>query len=60
VILVLWRHIALEAAMTGRQTDDQGNLFYDSRLDEAVPDDHPVRTVAPVGGLFFIQKGTRE
>ena len=37
MIPVLWRHFALEAAMMGRQTDDQGHLFYDFRLDEAVP-----------------------
>ena len=32
----------------GRQTDDQGHLFYDFRLDEAVPDDHSVRKIAAV------------
>jgi hypothetical protein len=26
----------LEAAMMGRQTDDQGHLFYDFRLDEGL------------------------
>ena len=54
VIPVLWRHFALEAAMMGRQTDDQGHLFYDFRLDEAVPDDHPVRKIAAVLDLSWV------
>jgi transposase len=36
VIPVLSRHFALERAMMGRQTDDQGHLFYDFRF-ELVP-----------------------
>jgi transposase len=44
----------LEAAMMGRQTDDQGHLFYDFRLDEAVPDDHPVREIAAVLDLSWV------
>jgi hypothetical protein len=28
--------------MMGRQNNDQGHLFYEFRLDEAVPDDHLV------------------
>jgi transposase len=54
VIPVFWRHFALEAAMMGRQTDDQGHLFYDFRLDEAVPDDHPVRKIAAVLDLSWV------
>jgi transposase len=54
MILVLWRHFALEAAMMGRQTDDQGHLFYDFRLDEAVPDDHPVRKITAVLDLSWV------
>jgi len=40
--------------MMGRQTDDQGHLFYDFRLDEAVPDDHPVREIAAVLDLSWV------
>src|SRR6202140_5369116 len=40
--------------MMGRQTDDQGHLFYDFRLDEAVPDDHPVRKIATVLNLSWV------
>ena len=40
--------------MMGRQTDDQGHLFYDFRLDEAVPDDHPVRKIATVLDLSWV------
>ena len=40
--------------MMGRQTDDQGHLFYDFRLDEAVPDDHPVRKIAAVVDLSWV------
>jgi len=31
--------------MMGRQNNDQGPLFYECRLDEAVPDDHLVRKI---------------
>jgi transposase len=44
----------LEAAMMGRQTDDQGHLFYDFCLAEAVPDDHPVRKIAAVVDLSWV------
>jgi hypothetical protein len=54
VIPVLWRHIALETAMMGRQTDAQGHLFYDFRLDAAVPDDHPVRRIDAVLDLSWV------
>ena len=40
--------------MMGRQTDDQGHLFYDFRLDEAVPDDDPVRRIAAVLDLSWV------
>src|SRR6202166_5478554 len=40
--------------MMGSQTDDQGHLFYDFRLDEAVPDDHPVRKIAAVLDLSWV------
>ena len=32
--------------MMGRLNHDQEQLFYSFRLDEAVPDDHPVREIA--------------
>jgi transposase len=31
--------------MMGRRNQDQGQLFYEFRLDEAVPDDHLVRRI---------------
>jgi hypothetical protein len=31
--------------MMGRQNNDQVPLFYEFRLDEAVPDDHLVRKI---------------
>jgi transposase len=34
--------------MMGRLKHDQGQFFYSFRLDEAVPDDHPVRELAAV------------
>ena len=40
--------------MMGRQNDDQGHFFYDFRLDEAVPDDHPVRKIAAVLDLSWV------
>ena len=34
--------------MMGRLNHDQDEFFYSFRLDEAVPDDHPVRAIAAV------------
>jgi hypothetical protein len=34
--------------MVGRQNNDQGPLFYEFCLDEAVPDDHLVRKIDAV------------
>ena len=34
--------------MMGRRNRDQEQFFYSFRLDEAVPDDHPVREIAAV------------
>jgi hypothetical protein len=31
----------------GRRDQGQGQLFYEFRLDEAVPDDHLVRDLSP-------------
>ncbi len=38
----------------GRLNHDQGEFFYSFRLDEAVPDDHPVRQIAGVLDLSWV------
>ena len=40
--------------MMGRQNHDQGPLFYEFRLDEAVPDDHLVRKIDGVLDLSWV------
>jgi transposase len=40
--------------MMGRLNHDQGQFFYSFRLDEAVPDDHPVRELAAVLDLSWV------
>jgi transposase len=40
--------------MMGRQNNDQGPLFYEFRLDEAVPDDHLVRQIDVVLDLSWV------
>jgi transposase len=40
--------------MMGRQNDDEGHLFYDFCLEEAVPDDHPVRKIDAVLDLSWV------
>src|ERR1700732_3631535 len=40
--------------MMGRLNHDQGEFFYSFRLDEAVPDDHPVRAIAAVLDLSWV------
>ena len=40
--------------MMGRLEREQGQLFYSFRLDEAVPDDHPVRGIAAVLDLSWV------
>ena len=40
--------------MMGRLNHDQQQLFYSFRLDEAVPDDHPVRNIAAVLDLSWV------
>jgi transposase len=40
--------------MLGRFNHDQEQFFYSFRLDEAVPDDHPVREVAAVLDLSWV------
>ena len=39
--------------MMGRLNNDQGSLFYEFRLDEAVPDDHLVRKIGAVLDLSW-------
>jgi transposase len=41
--------------MMGRSSQDQGQLFYSFNLDEVVPDDHLVRTVAGVLDLTWVR-----
>src|SRR2546421_2091171 len=41
--------------MMGRVSHDQEQLFYSFRLDQAVPQDHPVRTIAAVLDLSWAQ-----
>ena len=38
----------------GRLNRDQGQLFYSFSLDDAVPDDHPVREIAAVLDLSWV------
>ncbi len=40
--------------MMGRSNNDQGYLFYNFCLDEAVPDDHPVRKIDAVLDLSWV------
>jgi hypothetical protein len=40
--------------MMGRLNHDQKQLFYSFRLDEVVPDDHPVREIAAVLDLSWV------
>jgi transposase len=40
--------------MMGRRNQDQGQLFYEFRLDEAVPDDHLVRGIRPLLDLSWV------
>jgi transposase len=40
--------------MMGRLNHDQGQLFYSFCLEEAVPDDHPVRAIASVLDLSWV------
>ena len=40
--------------MMGRQNNDQGHLFYEFCLDEAVPNDHLVRRIDAVLDLSWV------
>jgi transposase len=41
--------------MMGQLNHDQSEFFYSFRLDEAVPDDHPVRAIAAVLDLSWVR-----
>jgi transposase len=41
--------------MMGRSSQDQGQLFYSFNLEEVVPEDHLVRTVARVLDLSWVR-----
>ena len=41
--------------MMGRLSHDQEQFFYSFCLDEAVPDDHPVREIAAVFDLSWVR-----
>src|SRR6476659_3918356 len=45
---------AFFAYVMGRLSHDQGEFFYSFRLDEAVPDDHPVRAIAAVLDVSWV------
>jgi hypothetical protein len=40
--------------MMGRRNEHQGQLFYEFRLDEAVPDDHLVRQIRGLLDLSWV------
>jgi len=40
--------------MMGQRNQDQGQLFYEFRLDEAIPDDHLVRTIRALLDLSWV------
>lgn len=42
--------------MMGRLDHDQGRLFYSFCLDDAVPNDHPIRAIAPILELSWVYR----
>jgi len=44
--------------MMGRRVHNQEHLFYEFRLDEAVPDDHLVRKIAAALDLSWVQRSS--
>jgi transposase len=42
--------------MMGRLNNDQGQLFYSFRLEQAVPDDHLVRKIAAFVDLAWVRQ----
>jgi transposase-like protein DUF772 len=51
---VIVMRFATGASHDGRLNHDQEQFFYSFRLDEAVPDDHPVREVSAVLDLSWV------
>jgi transposase len=49
-----WRDSRLERSMMGRLNHDQEQFFYSFRLEEVVPEDHPVRQIAAVLDLNWV------
>src|SRR3974390_1218557 len=54
VILLLYGDSLWRRSMMGRLNHDQGEFFYSFRLEEAVPNDHPVRAIAAVLDLSWV------
>ena len=48
-----WRD-SRRADMMGRRNQNQGQLFYEFCLDEAVPDDHLVRKISALLDLSWV------
>jgi hypothetical protein len=44
--------------MMGRRKQGQGQLFYEFRLDEAIPDDHLVRKIRAVLDLSWSMRSS--
>ena len=49
-----WRDSRRGAEMMGRRNQSQGQLFYEFRLDDAVPDDHLVRKISALLDLSWV------
>ena len=54
MIPFFWRDSRQGADMMGRRNQDQGQLFYEFRLDDAVPDDHLVRKISALLDLSWV------
>jgi hypothetical protein len=54
-VIPSWRRESAGAAMMGRSSRDQGQLFYSFNLEEVVPDDHLVRAIADVLDLSWVR-----
>lgn len=51
---VFLARFATGADMMGRRNQSQGQLFYEFRLDDAVPDDHLVRKISALLDLSWV------
>src|SRR5437879_2021811 len=54
VIPLRWYDSRRERSMMGRLNHEQEQFFYSFRLDDAVPEDHPVRRIAAVLDLGWV------